>query len=227
MTSALRRYAWFLAYVGLAAVVAWALITGRGRFPLPLHLTRLRPGGAEPIVLVIALPLVRSWHANLSVAEWGCFRQASLQRFLFIGLSDLHDRLATSLWRRYCFRNMALLIATGFCSPLCAWTGDRNGPFVGRIALASCVAFGAAATADAWPTYLATDRPWYERVNQSKSSAGLAVDSSSSLRCEPFGIRSRAFTLFAAARVAHASCGLSYFRRSEGGEWIEKRTALR
>jgi hypothetical protein len=67
-------------------------------------------------------------------------------------------------------RNMALLIAAG--SGL-SYLVNRDS---GRIALASCIAFGAAAVADALLYHRLRNHSWYERANQS-NLAGAAVDS--------------------------------------------------
>ena len=72
------------------------------------------------------------------------------------------------------------------------------GPFVGRIALASCVAFAAAALADTFAYHLLRHRPWFERANQS-NLAGAAVDSAVFVALWPFAWSTDlAFTLFAA-----------------------------
>jgi hypothetical protein len=145
---------------------------------------------------LVALYLTAIVAANLSVAHWGA-RMAIYNAFLFIGL-DLtsRDRLH-DLWHGRLLRNMALLIAAGsaLSYALGLWLG--SGPFVGRIALASCVAFAAAATADGLVYQALHRRPWYERVNQS-NLASAAVDSVVFLALWPFGFSfSLAFTLFA------------------------------
>jgi uncharacterized PurR-regulated membrane protein YhhQ (DUF165 family) len=90
--------------------------------------------------------------------------------FFLIGL-DLTTRDALhDAWGRHRWRNMALLILAG--SALSYAVNDG----AGRIALASCVAFGAAATADA-VVYQAMRRlPWLERANAS-NVVSSAVDS--------------------------------------------------
>jgi queuosine precursor transporter len=107
--------------------------------------------------------------ANLSVEHFG--PEASVvNAFLFIGL-DLSCRDALhELWAGRVLRNMALLIATG--SAL-SYLLNRD---AGRIALASCVAFAAAAATDALLYHVFRDRPWYERVNHS-NVGGATVDS--------------------------------------------------
>lgn len=149
---------------------------------------------SAPLVALYLLAIVA---ANLSVAQWGP-QMAIYNAFLFIGL-DLtsRDRLH-DLWHGRLLRNMTLLIAAGsLLSYLFGlWLG--TGPFVGRIALASCIAFGTAALADALTYHLLRHRPWYERVNQS-NLAGSAVDSLVFIALWPFGFRfSLAFSLFAA-----------------------------
>lgn len=135
--------------------------------------------------------------ANLSISHWGA-SAAIYNAFLFIGLDlstrdSLHD-----LWRGRLVRNMALLIATGSVLSYVLGLALGTGPFVGRIALASAVAFGSAAIADSLLYHLLRRRPWYERANQS-NIAGSAVDSLVFVALWPFGFQfTLAFTLFAA-----------------------------
>lgn len=135
--------------------------------------------------------------ANLSVSHWGP-SAAIYNAFLFIGLDlstrdKLHD-----LWRGRLVRNMALLIAAGSVLSYFAGLWIGSGPFVGRIALASAVAFATAATADALVYHLLREKTWYERANQS-NLAGAAVDSLVFVALWPFGFNfTLAFTLFAA-----------------------------
>lgn len=110
--------------------------------------------------------------ANWTLTEYGRAHPevALYNAFVFIGLDlvtrdSLHD-----LWRGHVLRNMAVLIAAG--SAL-SYALNRDS---GQIALASCVAFGAAAIADALTYQALRDRTWYERVNQS-NIAGAGVDS--------------------------------------------------
>src|SRR5262245_31063084 len=104
--------------------------------------------------------------ANLSVDHWGP-TAAVYNAFLFIGLDlTCRDRLH-DLWHDRLLRNMAVLIAAGSALSYVCGLLLGSGPQVGRIALASCVAFGAAATADGIVYHLLRHRGWYERVNQS------------------------------------------------------------
>lgn len=147
--------------------------------------------------LLVAAYLAAIVAANLSVAHWGP-QMAIYNAFLFIGL-DLtsRDRLH-DLWHGRLLRNMAALIAAGSALSYLAGLWLGTGPFVGRIALASCIAFACAAVADGVAYQLLHRRPWYERVNQS-NLAGAAVDSLVFLALWPFGFQfSLAFTLFAA-----------------------------
>jgi queuosine precursor transporter len=153
--------------------------------------------------------------ANLSVAQWGP-TAAIYNAFFFIGLDlTCRDRLH-DLWRGQVLRNMALLIAAGSALSYLAGLWIGTGPEVGRIALASCVAFATAASADALAYHLLRERGWYERVNQS-NIIGAAVDSLLFVALWPFGFQfTLAFTLFA-AKVAGGvvwSFVLSYPRRS-------------
>jgi hypothetical protein len=157
--------------------------------------------------------------ANLSVAEWGA-EAAIYNSFFFIGL-DLSTRDALhDLWRGHLIRNMALLIASGSALSyvLGLWLG--SGPFVGRIALASMVAFGAAATADALLYHVLRDRPWYERANQS-NLAGAAVDSVVFIALWPFGWNfTLAFTLFAAKVAGGVVWSFALARGADGRSWL-------
>lgn len=90
--------------------------------------------------------------------------------FVFIGLDLVtRDRLHDA-WKGHVLRNMALLIAAG--SAL-SYALNRD---TGRIALASCLAFGAAATADGIVYHLRRKERWSDRSNES-NVAGAAVDS--------------------------------------------------
>lgn len=135
--------------------------------------------------------------ANLSVAHWGP-QAAVYNAFLFIGL-DLSTRDALhDMWHGRLVRNMGLLIVAGSVLSWVMGEATGSGPFVGRIALASCLAFAAAATTDAVTYHVLRHRPWYERVNQS-NLAGAAVDSIVFVALWPFGFQvTLAFTLFAA-----------------------------
>ena len=107
--------------------------------------------------------------ANLSLEHFGP-EAAIVNAALFIGL-DLSTRDALhELWQGRLLRNMALLIAAG--SAL-SYLVNRD---TGRIALASAIAFGAAAAADGVAYHWLRHRPWYERVQQS-NVCGAAVDS--------------------------------------------------
>jgi hypothetical protein len=158
--------------------------------------------------------------ANLSVAHWGP-TAAIYNAFLFIGL-DLtsRDRLH-DMWRGHLLRNMAVLIVAGSALSYLAGIWLGTGPFVGRIALSSCVAFGAAATADAIVYHLLRNRSWYERVNQS-NLAGAAVDSLVFVALWPFGFQfTLAFTLFA-AKVAGGVVWSFLLRQTPGSEWMHR-----
>lgn len=146
---------------------------------------------------LVSLYLAAIVAANLSVAHWGA-EAAIYNAFLFIGLDltsrdKLHD-----LWQGHLFRNMSSLIIVGSALSYVLGLALGSGPYVGRIALASCIAFGAAASADASLYHLLRERPWYERVNQS-NLAGAAVDSAVFVALWPFGFNfTLVFTLFAA-----------------------------
>ncbi len=176
-----------------------------------------------PLVFVKAPFLVAAYLtaiiiANLSVSEWGA-KAAVYNAFLLIGL-DLSTRDALhDMWRGHLVRNMALLISTGsILSYLFGlWLG--TGPFVGRIAIASAVAFGCAAVADSVAYHLLRDRPWYERANQS-NLAGAAVDSLVFVALWPFGFQfTLAFTLFAAKVAGGVVWSFALAKHAEGRAW--------
>lgn len=90
--------------------------------------------------------------------------------FAFIGLDLVtRDRLH-DVWKGHLVRNMAFLIAAG---SLISYAVNRAS---GRIALASCVAFALAFTADAIVYHLRRKERWADRSNES-NVAGAAVDS--------------------------------------------------
>lgn len=107
--------------------------------------------------------------ANLSVEHWG--PQAVIYNgFLFLGLDFTSRDALHDAWRGRLVRNMALLICAG---SLLSYAVNRD---TARIALASAVAFGAAAVVDTIAYHLLRNRTWYERANQS-NIASAAVDS--------------------------------------------------
>jgi hypothetical protein len=157
--------------------------------------------------------------ANLSVAEWGA-EAAIYNAFFFIGL-DLSTRDALhDLWRGRLVRNMALLIASGSALSyvLGLWLG--SGPNVARVALASMVAFGAAAVADGIVYHWLRDHTWYERANQS-NLVGAAVDSLVFVALWPFGFNfTLAFTLFAAKVAGGVVWSFVLARGADGRAWL-------
>jgi len=122
---------------------------------------------------LVAVYLSAILAANWTLTEYGREHPeiALYNAFLWIGLDLTTRDSLDDLWRgRQRIRNMALLIATG--SAL-SYALNRDSA---RIALASMIAFGAAATADALVYHFLRDRTWYERANQS-NIAGAGVDS--------------------------------------------------
>lgn len=154
--------------------------------------------------------------ANLSVAHWGP-QAAVYNAFLFIGL-DLSTRDALhDLWRGRLIRNMALLIAAGSALSWVMGEVTGSGPFVGRIALASCIAFACAATADAIAYHLLRKSPWYERVNGS-NLVGAAVDSVVFALLWSFGFQfSVVFAMFASKTAGGVVWSFVLGRGAEGG----------
>jgi queuosine precursor transporter len=108
--------------------------------------------------------------ANLSTAHFG--PSASIvNAFLFIGL-DLtsRDKLHDAWHGRGLLPKMSALIAVG---SLLSWLLNRN---AGQIALASFVAFGAAAVVDTIAYHLLRDKAHLLRINES-NVLSAAVDS--------------------------------------------------
>lgn len=108
--------------------------------------------------------------ANLTVAWFGA-GVVVINAFLLVSLDlTTRDRLH-QLWEgRHLLRNMALLILTG--SALSAALDYQALP----VAVASCVAFGAAATIDTVAYSFLGARPWLVRANGSNLVSAL-VDS--------------------------------------------------
>jgi hypothetical protein len=163
--------------------------------------------------------------ANLTVAEWGP-QMAVYNAFLFIGL-DLASRDALhDMWRGHLLRNMAALIATGSGLSYLAGLWIGSGPFVGQIAVASAVAFGAAATADAITYHLLRHKTWHERVNQS-NIAGAAVDSVVFAALWPFGFQfAVVFAMFAAKVAGGVVWALILGRNAEARAWTARNREL-
>jgi uncharacterized PurR-regulated membrane protein YhhQ (DUF165 family) len=108
--------------------------------------------------------------ANLSVATFGP-SVAIINAFLFIGLDlTARDQLHEAWRGRNLLPKMAALIAAG---SLLSWLLNRN---AGPIALASFVAFAAAATVDAIIYHLMGQYPRWLRINGSNIPSAL-VDS--------------------------------------------------
>ena len=135
--------------------------------------------------------------ANLSISHWG--PQAALYNAFVLVAFDLscRDRLH-DLFRPHLIRNMAVLIVSGSALSYLLGMALGTGPFVGRIAIASAVAFAAGAVADTLAYHVLRDRSWYERANQS-NVVGASVDSLVFVALWPFGFQfTYAFTLFTA-----------------------------
>jgi uncharacterized PurR-regulated membrane protein YhhQ (DUF165 family) len=162
--------------------------------------------------------------ANLTLAQWGQDHPevALYNAFLFIGL-DLSCRdVLHDLWRGRILRNMILLIGAGswLSYVLGIWWGPGEADTVARIALASAIAFGAAASADAIVYHLLRDRMWYVRVNQS-NIVGAAVDSLVFVWLWPFGFEfALAFGLFSAKVAGGVVWSMVLARGAEGRAWM-------
>jgi queuosine precursor transporter len=120
--------------------------------------------------MLVVIYLVAIVAANLLVATFGP-STTPYTAFLFIGLDlTCRDRLHESWQYKQLGTRMALLIVAG---SVLSWLLNRN---AGPIALASCVAFGAAATVDALAYHGLRWQPWAYKVNGS-NILSAAVDS--------------------------------------------------
>lgn len=157
--------------------------------------------------------------ANVTVAKFGP-QMAVYNAFLFIGL-DLATRDALhDMWRGRLVRNMTALIVAGSALSYAAGLWIGSGPFVGRIAVASAVAFAAAASSDATAYHFLRNRPWYERTNQS-NLVGAAVDSIVFAALWPFGFQvAVVFSMFAAKVAGGVVWSFALAKGAEGRAWL-------
>lgn len=119
--------------------------------------------------LIIGTYLAAIVAANLITTEFG--PEASIYNaFFLIGLTLVVRDVAHDAWEDHRALKMAALIATG---ALLSYLVNTD---AARIAVASCVAFAAAETADALLYHAARRLPWLERSNLS-NLLGAAVDS--------------------------------------------------
>ena len=142
--------------------------------------------------------------ANLTLAEWGREHPEVVLYNAFILVA--YDLVARDYLHSYwegpqLVRNMAALIGAGSLLSLVAGYWIGSGPDVGRIALASCIAFGAAGVTDALVYTRMISYGWLERINGS-NIASATVDSFVFIALYPFGFDfTLAFTL-AAVKIA-------------------------
>jgi hypothetical protein len=121
-------------------------------------------------MIYVVLYLVAIVLANLTVAAFGP-GMTIVNAFLFIGLDlTARDRLHDSWRGNKLLPKMAALIAAG---SLLSWLLNRN---AGQIALASFVAFAAAATVDAVVYHFLGNYPRWLRINGSNIPSAF-VDS--------------------------------------------------
>ncbi|MBK8989784.1 MAG: VUT family protein [Chloroflexi bacterium] len=121
-------------------------------------------------MIYVVMYLVAIVLANLTVAAFGP-NMVIINAFLFIGLDlTARDRLHDAWRGNRLFVKMAALIAVG---SLLSWVLNRN---AGQIALASFVAFAAAATVDAVVYHVLGKYPRWLRINGSNIPSAL-VDS--------------------------------------------------
>ena len=148
--------------------------------------------------------------------------------FALIGLDLVaRDRLH-SIWHDRLVRNMALLIGAGSAMSYAAArlapeiVGVAPPPNIGRIAVASTIAFAAAATVDTIVYHARRHAPWVERANDSNVASA--------------GVDSIVFVLFAfgspflwavafgqwTAKIAGGYIWARILRRSPGDEWLAR-----
>lgn len=113
------------------------------------------------LAAIVAANLIVTWRGP----TWSVYLA-----FVFIGLDLVcRDRLHDA-WHGHVVRNMAALIVAGSVISLVV---NRDS---WRIALASCVAFAAAATGDGITYHVRRRQSWSDRSNES-NLAGAAIDS--------------------------------------------------
>jgi uncharacterized PurR-regulated membrane protein YhhQ (DUF165 family) len=121
-------------------------------------------------MMLVGLYLVAIIIANLTVVAFGP-SVAIVNAFIYIGLDLTTRDLLHERWHQHgLVWKMAALIATG---SLLSWLLNRS---AGPIALASLVAFAAAATADTLMYHALRQRRWSVKVNGSNLISS-AVDS--------------------------------------------------
>jgi hypothetical protein len=121
-------------------------------------------------MIYVAMYLAAIVAANLTVAMWGP-SMTIVNAFLWIGLDlTARDKLHDAWHGNGLVWKMAALIAAG---SLLSWALNRD---AGQIALASFVAFAAAAVVDTAAYHLLRNRAWWQRVNGS-NVLSAAVDS--------------------------------------------------
>lgn len=118
--------------------------------------------------MIVSIYLVAIVVANLSIAAFGPSATVAVA-FLFIGLDlSVRDRLHDAWRRKGLVRKMGTLIATG---GLLSYLMNAD---AGPIAIASCVAFAAAAVIDAAVYHALRSRPFLLRANGSNIPAAAA-----------------------------------------------------
>lgn len=114
--------------------------------------------------------------ANLSLAHWGP-KVAVINGFFLVAFDLASRDYLHDVWRGRLIRNMGLLIAAGsILSYVAAYFTTPEMLDVGRIAMASAVAFGVATLADGFVYHRLRDRAWADRSNGS-NIVGATVDS--------------------------------------------------
>jgi len=124
----------------------------------------------EDFMIYVAMYLAAIIAANLLVAEFGPAISV-FNAFMFIGFDlTARDALHERWHGRNLIRNMAALIAAG---SLLSYALNKD---AGQIALASFVAFSAAAILDTVVYQRLINRPWWQKINGS-NIAGAGADS--------------------------------------------------
>lgn len=158
--------------------------------------------------------------ANLSLAHFGP-RAAIYNAFLFIGYDLLARDYLHDVWRGRSLvpKLGALIAAGGVLSYLASLATTADELDVGRIAVASMIAFTLAAVADSLVYHRLRNHQWYERANQS-NVVGSLVDSILFLPLAFGGFPWAAiFGLFTAKVAGGVVWSFLLARRAEGRAW--------
>lgn len=127
-----------------------------------------------PVLIAVYLTAIAA--ANLAAATWGP-SVTPFTAFLLIGLDlSTRDALHEAWEHKHLWLKMAALVAAGSLLSYVVSLTFGSGPIVGKIAVASCVAFALAGLVDTVAYRLLRKHPRLVRMNGSNAPAAL-VDS--------------------------------------------------